>query len=93
MPVRQRCPKCGRQFMGSDCIGLPCFTCEYGITYEEVDRVFNKDLLESLIEIEPWKCPDHPEAELIIEMMASDPGGIIENRTCSVCYKNNFLVY
>lgn len=27
MPVRQKCPKCGRSFMGSDCIGRPCMDC------------------------------------------------------------------
>lgn len=27
MPVRQRCPKCGKSFMGSDCVGRPCSDC------------------------------------------------------------------
>ena len=27
MPVRQRCPTCGNEFMGSDCLGQPCDNC------------------------------------------------------------------
>lgn len=28
MPINQRCPKCGKWFMGSDCIGRACWDCE-----------------------------------------------------------------
>ena len=27
MPVQQACPKCGNDFMGSDCLGQPCDNC------------------------------------------------------------------
>lgn len=30
MPVRQRCPSCGREFMGSDAIGDKCPNCKSG---------------------------------------------------------------
>lgn len=79
--------------MGSDCIGRPCFSCEFGVAYESDDSLFKHDDLLKLIETTPWTCPDHPEAELIIQMIASDPGGVTEHRTCSICYKNSFLVY
>jgi uncharacterized protein (UPF0212 family) len=27
MPVKQTCPECGNDFMGSDCLGQPCDDC------------------------------------------------------------------
>jgi len=89
MPVRQRCPQCQREFVGSDCIGRPCFSCEFGITYEVPDSIFG----ELIYHQEAWKCPEHPDAELTIQMIASDPGGIKEIRTCTICHKNSFLAY
>jgi hypothetical protein len=41
-PVRQRCPKCGDMFMGSDAIGGPCDRCathELVFRCEKCDRV------------------------------------------------------
>lgn len=50
MPVSQRCPKCGNQFMGSDAIGGLCWSCEMGEILN-VPFVF-------------WRCPDHPQGNV-----------------------------
>lgn len=47
MPVRQRCPKCGSEFMGSDALGRECDSCM-------LDQIFDVPFVF-------WKCPDHPD--------------------------------
>lgn len=36
LPLRQTCPKCGTEFMGSDIVGLPCFGCQAVESKEDI---------------------------------------------------------
>lgn len=45
MPTPQRCPECRELFIGSDCIGDLCPSCQ-------MERVFNVPFVF-------WRCPDH----------------------------------
>jgi predicted Zn-ribbon and HTH transcriptional regulator len=42
MPVRQRCPECGNEFMGSDCLGMPCDDCRNFEAIEKARQAIKK---------------------------------------------------
>lgn len=74
MPVQQRCPVCRRLFMGSDCLGQPCLSCQFpGVSV----------LLEQQIRF--WVCPDHQGGRVEWSHEASDPGGVQSIATCAEC--------
>lgn len=50
MPVRQRCPKCGDMFMGSDSIGGSCLLClaSNSMFFKPIDGAFVEPLKRSI---------------------------------------------